>query len=70
MVPISWPLDVIVVLGLVSAILIWCLENDIINGALVSHLEGGGSVHGVANLNGHATHYEAEVPEGGEVGTW
>jgi len=27
--------------GLVSAILIWCLENDIIDGALVSHLEGG-----------------------------
>ena len=25
--------------GLVSAILIWCLENDIIDGALVSHLE-------------------------------
>ena len=27
--------------GLVSAILIWCLENGIIDGALVSHLEGG-----------------------------
>lgn len=27
--------------GLVSAILIWCLDNDIIDGALVSHLEGG-----------------------------
>ena len=27
--------------GLVSAILIWCLENEIIDGALVSHLEGG-----------------------------
>jgi coenzyme F420 hydrogenase subunit beta len=27
--------------GLVSAILIWCLENDIVDGALVSHLEGG-----------------------------
>jgi len=27
--------------GLVSAILIWALENDIIDGALVSHLEGG-----------------------------
>lgn len=26
--------------GLVSAILIWCLENGIIDGALVSHLEG------------------------------
>ncbi len=26
--------------GLVSAILIWCLENEIIEGALVSHLEG------------------------------
>lgn len=29
--------------GLVSAILIWALENDIIDGALVSHLEGGES---------------------------
>jgi coenzyme F420 hydrogenase subunit beta len=28
--------------GLVSAILIWCLENDIIDGALTSHLEGDG----------------------------
>ncbi|MEZ5230263.1 MAG: coenzyme F420 hydrogenase/dehydrogenase beta subunit N-terminal domain-containing protein, partial [Acidimicrobiales bacterium] len=27
--------------GLVSQILIWCLENDIIDGALVSMLEGG-----------------------------
>jgi len=27
--------------GLVSAILIWCIENDIIDAALVSHLEGG-----------------------------
>lgn len=27
--------------GLVSSILIWCLENDIIDGALVSELEGG-----------------------------
>jgi len=27
--------------GLVSAILIWCLENNVIDGALVSHLEGG-----------------------------
>ena len=27
--------------GLVSAILIWCLDNGIIDGALVSHLEGG-----------------------------
>lgn len=27
--------------GLVSTILIWCLENDIIDGALVSELEGG-----------------------------
>lgn len=27
--------------GLVSTILIWCLENDIIDGALVSTLEGG-----------------------------
>ncbi len=26
--------------GLVSAILIWCLENGVIDGALVSHLEG------------------------------
>ncbi|MCU0273086.1 MAG: Coenzyme F420 hydrogenase/dehydrogenase, beta subunit C-terminal domain [Acidimicrobiales bacterium] len=29
--------------GLVSAILIWCLENDIIDGALTSYLEGDGS---------------------------
>ncbi len=29
--------------GLVSAILIWCLENKIIDGALVSMLEGGAS---------------------------
>ena len=29
--------------GLVSAILIWCLENDLIDGALVSMLEGGAS---------------------------
>ena len=29
--------------GLVSAILIWCLENGIIDGALVSHLEKGGN---------------------------
>ncbi len=29
--------------GLVSAILIWCLENNIIDGALVSMLEGGAS---------------------------
>jgi len=29
--------------GLVSAILIWALENDIIDGALVSNLEGNGS---------------------------
>ncbi|MEE2769085.1 MAG: Coenzyme F420 hydrogenase/dehydrogenase, beta subunit C-terminal domain [Actinomycetota bacterium] len=28
--------------GLVSAILIWCLDNGIIDGALVSHLESGG----------------------------
>lgn len=28
--------------GLVSAILIWCLENDVIDGALTSHLEGAG----------------------------
>jgi len=27
--------------GLVSAILIWCLDNGVIDGALVSHLEGG-----------------------------
>ena len=27
--------------GLVSAILIWCLENNIVDGALTSHLEGG-----------------------------
>ena len=27
--------------GLVSAILIWCLDNGLIDGALVSHLEGG-----------------------------
>jgi coenzyme F420 hydrogenase subunit beta len=27
--------------GLVSAILIWCLENGIVDGALTSHLEGG-----------------------------
>ena len=27
--------------GLVSAILIWCLDNGIIDGALVSGLEGG-----------------------------
>ncbi len=27
--------------GLVSAILIWCLENGVVDGALVSHLEGG-----------------------------
>ncbi len=27
--------------GLVSAILIWCLENDVIDGALTSFLEGG-----------------------------
>ena len=29
--------------GLVSAILIWCLDNGIIDGALVSHLEKGGN---------------------------
>jgi coenzyme F420 hydrogenase subunit beta len=29
--------------GLVSAILIWCLENQIIDGALVSYLEGNGT---------------------------
>ena len=29
--------------GLVSAILIWCLENKIIDGALVSYLEGNGT---------------------------
>jgi coenzyme F420 hydrogenase subunit beta len=29
--------------GLVSAILIWCLDNQIIDGALVSYLEGDGS---------------------------
>ena len=29
--------------GLVSALLIWCLENKIIDAALVSHLEGDGS---------------------------
>ena len=29
--------------GLVSAILIWCLDNDIIDGALVSHLESTGN---------------------------
>ena len=29
--------------GLVSAILIWCLENKIIDGALVSYLEGDGT---------------------------
>jgi coenzyme F420 hydrogenase subunit beta len=29
--------------GLVSAILIWCLENEIIDGALVSYLEGDGT---------------------------
>jgi coenzyme F420 hydrogenase subunit beta len=29
--------------GLVSAILLWCLENGIIDGALVSYLEGDGS---------------------------
>ena len=29
--------------GLVSAILIWCLENEIIDAALVSYLEGDGS---------------------------
>ncbi len=29
--------------GLVSAMLIWCLENDIIDGALTSFLEGDGS---------------------------
>ena len=28
--------------GLVSAILIWCLDNRVIDGALVSHLEGDG----------------------------
>jgi coenzyme F420 hydrogenase subunit beta len=32
--------------GLVSAILIWCLENNIIDGALVSGLEGDGSGEG------------------------
>lgn len=29
--------------GLVSAILIWCLENNVVDGALVSMLEGGAS---------------------------
>ena len=54
--------------GLVSAILIWCLENNIIDGALVSMLEGGAS--GWKAVPGVATNAEEVLAGAGSRYTY
>ena len=54
--------------GLVSAILIWCLENDVIDGALVSMLEGGAS--GWKAVPGVATNAEEVLAGAGSRYTY
>jgi coenzyme F420 hydrogenase subunit beta len=53
--------------GLVSAILIWCLENNIIDGALVSMLEGAG---GWKAIPGVATNVEEVLASAGSRYTY
>ncbi len=54
--------------GLVSAILIWCLENNIVDGALVSMLEGGAS--GWKAIPGVATNKEEVLAGAGSRYTY
>jgi coenzyme F420 hydrogenase subunit beta len=54
--------------GLVSAILIWCLENNIIDGALVSMIEGG--VGGWKAIPGVATNTEEVLASAGSRYTY
>ncbi len=54
--------------GLVSAILIWCLDNDIIDGALVSMLEGGAA--GWKAVPGVATNAEEVLAGAGSRYTY
>ena len=56
--------------GLVSAILIWCLENDILDGALVSHLEGGVEGGGWKAIPGVATNREEVLAGAGSRYTY
>ena len=56
--------------GLVSAILIWCLENDILDGALVSHLEGGADGGGWKAIPGVATNREEVLAGAGSRYTY
>ncbi|MGZ0175996.1 MAG: Coenzyme F420 hydrogenase/dehydrogenase, beta subunit C-terminal domain [Acidimicrobiales bacterium] len=56
--------------GLVSAILIWCLENDILDGALVSHLEGGAGGGGWKAVPAVATNREEVLAGAGSRYTY
>jgi len=56
--------------GLVSSILIWCLENNIIDGALVSMLEGGADGGGWKAKPGVATNAEEVLAGAGSRYTY